>query len=190
MTSIFRLSEALHNKRPLLVEAVKLLLDEQDLGVRKALSEVVSYELIVLASFFNFLILLVKYSCFLLDSDFFGGSWLWSWPLTVTWLVHLGSCLLNILYGIVLYQIRTEMSLGPPRKSLGLAAQMFLPNTRDWRFTSDFYRYETSNSLCDLIYLSKRELHIHNFRWPKWWDGILKKMVIFVVDKIGKSNTS
>lgn len=74
MTSIFRLSEALHNKRPLLVEAVKLLLDEQDLGVRKALSEVVSYELIVLESFFHFLILLVKYSCFLLDSDFFGGS--------------------------------------------------------------------------------------------------------------------
>lgn len=54
MTSIFRLSEALHNKRPLLVEAVKLLLDEQDLGVRKALSEVVSYELIVFfLSFFN-----------------------------------------------------------------------------------------------------------------------------------------
>ncbi|KAM3689336.1 hypothetical protein ACB098_09G040300 [Castanea mollissima] len=36
-----RLSEALHNKRPLLVEAVKLLLDEKDLGVRKALSELI-----------------------------------------------------------------------------------------------------------------------------------------------------
>nr|POE91853.1 protein shoot gravitropism 6 [Quercus suber] len=36
-----RLSEALHNKRLLLVEAVKLLLDEQDLGVRKALSELI-----------------------------------------------------------------------------------------------------------------------------------------------------
>ena len=53
---------------------MKLLLDEQGLGVLKALSEVVSYELIVLESFFLFLILLVKYSCFLLDSDFFGGS--------------------------------------------------------------------------------------------------------------------
>ncbi|KAK9289631.1 hypothetical protein L1049_007789 [Liquidambar formosana] len=36
-----RLSEAWHNKRPLLVETVKLLLDEQSLGVRKALSELV-----------------------------------------------------------------------------------------------------------------------------------------------------
>ncbi|WJZ93744.1 hypothetical protein VitviT2T_012661 [Vitis vinifera] len=36
-----RLSEAWHSKRPLLVEAVKLLLDEQILGVRKALSELV-----------------------------------------------------------------------------------------------------------------------------------------------------
>ena len=36
----WRLSEAWHSKRPLLVEAVKLLLDEQILGVRKALSEV------------------------------------------------------------------------------------------------------------------------------------------------------
>ncbi|XP_050380129.1 protein SHOOT GRAVITROPISM 6 isoform X2 [Argentina anserina] len=36
-----RLSEAWHNKRPLLVEAVKFLLDEQNLGVRKALSELI-----------------------------------------------------------------------------------------------------------------------------------------------------
>lgn len=36
-----RLSEAWHSKRPLLVEAVKLLLDEQNLGVRKALSELI-----------------------------------------------------------------------------------------------------------------------------------------------------
>ncbi|KAL6138491.1 hypothetical protein ACLB2K_063773 [Fragaria x ananassa] len=36
-----RLSEAWHNKRPLLVEAVRCLLDEQNLGVRKALSELI-----------------------------------------------------------------------------------------------------------------------------------------------------
>ncbi|KAL6133487.1 hypothetical protein ACLB2K_065722 [Fragaria x ananassa] len=36
-----RLSEAWHNKRPLLVEAVRSLLDEQNLGVRKALSELI-----------------------------------------------------------------------------------------------------------------------------------------------------
>lgn len=36
-----RLSEAWHSKRPLLVEAVKLLLDEQSLGVHKALSELI-----------------------------------------------------------------------------------------------------------------------------------------------------
>ncbi|PRQ43676.1 putative condensin complex subunit 1 [Rosa chinensis] len=36
-----RLSEAWHNKRPLLVEAVKSLLDEQNLGVRKVLSELI-----------------------------------------------------------------------------------------------------------------------------------------------------
>ncbi|CAL5387693.1 unnamed protein product [Camellia sinensis] len=36
-----RLSEAWHSKRPALVEAVKLLLDEQSLGVRKALSELI-----------------------------------------------------------------------------------------------------------------------------------------------------
>ncbi|KAM6568771.1 hypothetical protein CsatB_016756 [Cannabis sativa] len=36
-----RLSEAWHNKRPLLVETVKFLLDEQNLGVRKALSELI-----------------------------------------------------------------------------------------------------------------------------------------------------
>jgi hypothetical protein len=43
-----RLSEAWHSKRPLLVEAVNFLLDEQNLGVRKALAEVGCYELIVL----------------------------------------------------------------------------------------------------------------------------------------------
>ncbi|KAL5709726.1 Protein SHOOT GRAVITROPISM 6 [Ranunculus cassubicifolius] len=37
-----RLSEAWHNKRPLLVDAVKMLLDEQSLGVRKALSELIT----------------------------------------------------------------------------------------------------------------------------------------------------
>ena len=37
-----RLSESWHAKRPLLVEAVKSLLDESDLAVCKALSEVVS----------------------------------------------------------------------------------------------------------------------------------------------------
>lgn len=36
-----RLSEAWHGKRPLLTEAVKSLLDEQNLGVRKALSELI-----------------------------------------------------------------------------------------------------------------------------------------------------
>ncbi|PON31771.1 Coatomer beta subunit [Parasponia andersonii] len=36
-----RLSEAWHTKRPLLVETVKFLLDEQNLGVRKALSELI-----------------------------------------------------------------------------------------------------------------------------------------------------
>ncbi|XP_010546529.1 PREDICTED: protein SHOOT GRAVITROPISM 6 isoform X2 [Tarenaya hassleriana] len=36
-----RLSEAWHLKRPLLVEAVRSLLDEQNLGVRKALSELI-----------------------------------------------------------------------------------------------------------------------------------------------------
>ncbi|PIA54938.1 hypothetical protein AQUCO_00901089v1 [Aquilegia coerulea] len=36
-----RLAEAWHSKRPLLVEAVKLLLDEQRLGIRKALSELI-----------------------------------------------------------------------------------------------------------------------------------------------------
>ncbi|POO01805.1 Coatomer beta subunit [Trema orientale] len=36
-----RLSEAWHSKRPLLVETVKFLLDEQNLGVRKALSELI-----------------------------------------------------------------------------------------------------------------------------------------------------
>lgn len=41
---ISRLSEAWHAKRPLLVEAVKNLLDERDLAVRKALSEVVSQQ--------------------------------------------------------------------------------------------------------------------------------------------------
>ena len=37
---IWRLSEAWHSKRPLLVEAVKFLLDDQNLGIQKALSEV------------------------------------------------------------------------------------------------------------------------------------------------------
>ena len=37
---IWRLSEAWHGKRPSLVEAVKLLLDEHSLGARKALAEV------------------------------------------------------------------------------------------------------------------------------------------------------
>ncbi|TQE07856.1 hypothetical protein C1H46_006505 [Malus baccata] len=36
-----RLSEAWHSKRPLLVEAVQFLIDEQNLGVRKALSELI-----------------------------------------------------------------------------------------------------------------------------------------------------
>ncbi|GMH09863.1 hypothetical protein Nepgr_011704 [Nepenthes gracilis] len=36
-----RLSEAWYNKRPLLVDTVKVLLDEQSLGVRKALSELI-----------------------------------------------------------------------------------------------------------------------------------------------------
>ncbi|KAK8600358.1 hypothetical protein V6N12_050214 [Hibiscus sabdariffa] len=36
-----RSSEAWHNKRPLLVDAVKSLLDEQSLGIRKALSELI-----------------------------------------------------------------------------------------------------------------------------------------------------
>lgn len=39
--SFYRLSEAWHGKRPLLVETVKLLLDERSLGVRKALAEVI-----------------------------------------------------------------------------------------------------------------------------------------------------
>lgn len=36
-----RLSEVWHNNRPMLVDVVKLLLDEQNLGVRKALSELI-----------------------------------------------------------------------------------------------------------------------------------------------------
>ncbi|WCJ34428.1 ARM repeat superfamily protein [Euphorbia peplus] len=36
-----RLSEAWHNKRPLLIEAAKSLLDEQNFGVRRALSELI-----------------------------------------------------------------------------------------------------------------------------------------------------
>ncbi|KAK3227822.1 hypothetical protein Dsin_007687 [Dipteronia sinensis] len=36
---IWRSSEVWHGKRPLLVDAVKSLLDEQNIGVRKALSE-------------------------------------------------------------------------------------------------------------------------------------------------------
>lgn len=36
-----RLTEAWHNKRPMLVDVVKLLLDEQNIGVRKALSELI-----------------------------------------------------------------------------------------------------------------------------------------------------
>ncbi|KAJ8438698.1 hypothetical protein Cgig2_011881 [Carnegiea gigantea] len=36
-----RLSEAWHSKMPLLIDVVKLLLDEQNLGVRKALSELI-----------------------------------------------------------------------------------------------------------------------------------------------------
>lgn len=39
--SFYRLSEAWHGKMPLLVETVKLLLDERSLGVRKALAEVI-----------------------------------------------------------------------------------------------------------------------------------------------------
>lgn len=38
--SLWRLSEVWHVKRPFLVEAVKSLLDEQNLGVKMALSEV------------------------------------------------------------------------------------------------------------------------------------------------------
>jgi hypothetical protein len=45
---IWRSSEAWHSKRPLLVEAVKSLLDEQNFGVRKALSEVHCLGLIAL----------------------------------------------------------------------------------------------------------------------------------------------
>ena len=44
---VWRLSEAWYSKRPLLVEAVNSLLDEQSLGVRKALSEVY-YKLIAM----------------------------------------------------------------------------------------------------------------------------------------------
>lgn len=35
-----RLTEAWHNKRPTLIEAITALLEEQNLGVRKALAEV------------------------------------------------------------------------------------------------------------------------------------------------------
>lgn len=38
----YRLSVAWHSKRPLLIEVVKLLLDEPNLGVCKALAEVFS----------------------------------------------------------------------------------------------------------------------------------------------------
>ncbi|KAI8563620.1 hypothetical protein RHMOL_Rhmol03G0123600 [Rhododendron molle] len=41
--TMWRLSEAWHSKRPSLVEAVKLLLDEQNLVVRKALSEALNF---------------------------------------------------------------------------------------------------------------------------------------------------
>lgn len=39
----WRSSEAWHSKRPLLLEAVKSLLDEQNLAVQKAISEVYYY---------------------------------------------------------------------------------------------------------------------------------------------------
>ena len=45
-----RLSEAWHNCRPMLVDVVKSLLDEQNLGVRKALSEVFFITFLVLSS--------------------------------------------------------------------------------------------------------------------------------------------
>lgn len=59
ITSICRLSEAWHSKRPLLVDGVKFLLDEKNLGVRKALSEVGCYELIDL-EFLLFLKIILK----------------------------------------------------------------------------------------------------------------------------------
>ncbi|XP_024022984.1 protein SHOOT GRAVITROPISM 6 [Morus notabilis] len=67
-----RLSEAWHNKRPLLVEAVKLLLDEQNLGVRKALSELIvvmaSHCYLVGPSGESFVEYLVRH-CALTDQD-------------------------------------------------------------------------------------------------------------------------
>lgn len=71
-TSMCRLSEAWHSKRPLLVDVVKFLLDEKNLGVRKALSEVGCYELIDLEFllFLNFL----KKSLFLIKLCFLGFS--------------------------------------------------------------------------------------------------------------------
>lgn len=42
-----RLLEAWHSKRPLLIEAARSLLDEQSLAVRKALSEVLSWHIML-----------------------------------------------------------------------------------------------------------------------------------------------
>lgn len=56
---IQRLSEGWHSKIPLLVEAVKSLLEEQNLGVRKAMSEV-SHRLFILYCCCSYFLLIFK----------------------------------------------------------------------------------------------------------------------------------
>lgn len=81
---IWRLSEAWHNKRPLLVEAVKLLLDEQNLGVRKALSEV-----LILADSCRVVQYTIIREELKLEILLLRCSWLLLWLRIVTWSVHL-----------------------------------------------------------------------------------------------------
>lgn len=66
---------------------------------------------------------------------FFCGSWLLSWLRIVTWSVHSGSCLLNILCATVLYQIRIETIWKARRKPLGQLAHIMFSLTGDMRLT-------------------------------------------------------
>ncbi|XP_038883576.1 protein SHOOT GRAVITROPISM 6 isoform X2 [Benincasa hispida] len=73
-----RLSEAWHGKRPLLTEAVKSLLDEQNLGVRKALSELIvvmaSHCYLVGSSGEMFVEYLVRHCAIKIDRNDLGNS--------------------------------------------------------------------------------------------------------------------
>lgn len=110
----WRSSEAWHNKRPLLVDTVKTLLDEHNLAIRKALSEVWCYIASKL-TFHNSINQIYVFNLTGFSSCYFHGSWLWWWLHIVTWLGHPQSCLSNILYAIVLYQNMIKLFLKAPR---------------------------------------------------------------------------